>query len=767
MIGASVKRVEDRRLLTGSGRYVADLARPHMLHAVVLRSPHAHARITRIDTSRARAMPGVADCITFADVRAVTPIPMRMCAREAFLPYLQRPLAAEKVRYVGEPVAVVLASSAYLAEDACEAIDVEYDLLPAVTDPDQALRAESAPIHERANVADDWTVAVGDVDASLREASHVVRQRFRVHRHTGVPIETRGLLAEYDRGRRRLTVWGETKVPHFNRRVLAELLGIEQDEIDFAGTDVGGGFGVRGEFYPEDFLVPFLAMRTGRPVRWIEDRREHFLATNHSREQLFDVTVGARADGMLVGFDVRLVSDMGAYIRTHGALVAENSAAQFLGPYRVPGYRCRIACVVTNKTPVGTVRAPTVYGGSFARERALDLLAERLGIDPVALRARNLIRPDEMPYAVGTRNTGVPVVYDHGDFPKMLERAVDELGWSALKERVAAHNATAPETRLGASLACIVELSRFGPFESARVEVSPTGRVHVYTGATSLGQGHETTLAQVCADALGAPLDAITVHHGNTADLPYGMGTYASRFGVAAAAVHEAAVEVKARVLDVAASLLEASASDLVLDGGSVAVIGMPARQCSLREIARAASPYARKTSDGLAATHYFQVQQAAVSFGVHVAEVAVDTRTGVVTPRRYALACDVGRMVNPVIVEGQLVGGVAQGVGGALHEELVYDEGGQLLTTSFMDYLLPAATECPPIDVTVYEESATAPGASGIHGVGEAGTAGAGAVLAGAVADALGANGAITALPLTPVSVLSLLRAGRAAPAA
>jgi CO/xanthine dehydrogenase Mo-binding subunit len=759
LIGQAVKRVEDARLVTGNGRYVADLSRPHMLHAVVVRSPHAHARIRAIATDRALAMPGVVDCITFADIKDhARPIPMRLGVRDGLVPHLQLPLARDTVRYAGEPVAVLLAVDRYVAEDACQAVDVDYDPLPAMIDPDEAPKGE------------DWTINVGDVDSAFREAAHVLREGFHIQRHTGVPMETRGLLAEFDRGRRQLTVWGPTKVPYFNRRVLAEMLRLEEDQIRFIEPDVGGGFGVRGEFYPEDFLVPFLAIRTGRPVRWIEERREHFLTANHSREQRWEVTVAARADGTLIGFDVHLVSDMGAYIRTHGALVAENSAAQFPGPYRVPNFRCRIACAMTNKTPVGTYRAPAVYGSAFARERALDLLAERLRLDPVELRARNLVRPEDMPYAVGTRNSGAPVVYDHGAFPQILRQTLDKIGWSQMRQRFAALNAGEPAVRFGVGLACLVELSRFGPFESARVEVSPGGRVHVYTGATSLGQGHETTLAQVCADALQVPFEDVTVHHGDTADLPYAMGTYASRFGVAAAAVYEAASQVKAKVLEASAAFLEVSQSDLVLKDGRVSVVGMPDRGCSVRELARAMSPVPPRPgmpagplaprAGTLEALHHFKVQRPAVSFSVHIAVVAVDTRTGVVTPQRYVLGCDVGRIVNPMIVEGQLVGGVAQGVGGALAEELVYAENGQLLTATLMDYALPNANDVPAMDVVPYEGEAESPGVQGVHGVGELATAGAGAAVASAVADALRGRAAdVTALPLKPATIRTLLR--------
>jgi CO/xanthine dehydrogenase Mo-binding subunit len=758
LIGQAVKRVEDARLVTGAGRYVADLSRPHMLHAVVIRSPHAHAHIRGIATGRARAMPGVVDVITFDDVRDhARPIPMRLGVRDALTPHLQMPLARDVVRYVGEPVAVLVAVDRYAAEDACEAVEVDYNPLPAAIDPDAAPSGE------------DWTITVGDVDDAFRGAAHVVRERFYVHRHTGVPLETRGLLAEFDRGRRTLTVWGPTKVPYFNRRVLAGMLRLEEDQVRFIEGDVGGGFGVRGEFYPEDFLVPFLAVRTGRPVRWIEERREHFLTANHSREQRWDVTVAARADGTLIGFDVRLVSDMGAYIRTHGALVAENSAAQFPGPYRVPSFRCRITCAMTNKTPVGTYRAPAVYGSAFARERIMDLLAARLGLDPAELRARNLVRPEDMPYSVGTQNSGAPVVYHHGAFPQILRQTLEKVGWAQMRQRFAALNADESSLRYGLGFACILELSRFGPFESARVEVSPTGRVNVYTGATSLGQGHETTLAQVCADALAVPFHDITVHHGDTADLPYAMGTYASRFGVAAAAVYEAASEVKAKILAASAELLEVDESDLVMKDGRVSVVGMPERGCTVRELARATSPVPPRPgapagplasrAGTLQALHLFKVQRPAVSFSVHMAVVTVDTRTGLVTPQRYIIGCDVGRIVNPTIVEGQLVGGVAQGIAGALAEELVYAENGQLLTATLMDYALPNANDVPAMDVVPYEGEAESPGVQGVHGVGELATAGAGAAVASAVADALRGRAAdVTSLPLKPPAILSLL---------
>jgi aerobic carbon-monoxide dehydrogenase large subunit len=766
MIGARELRREDGRLLTGCGRYLADIARPGMAHAVVVRSPHAHARIRAIDTRAARSLPGVLDCITEADVRELArPIPIRINARPALEPHLQRPLAAEVVRYVGEPVAVVVAADAYLAEDAAEAVRVEYEPLPAAVDAVAVLEGR-APAGA---VADRWTIAVGDVEAAFRGASLVVRERFRVHRHTGVPIETRGLLAEWDPGRDRLTVWGPTKVPYFNRRVLAAMLQIDEDRIRFIEPDVGGGFGVRGEFYPEDFLVPFLAMRCRRPVRWVEDRREHFLAANHSREQVWDVAGATDDDGHLVGFDVRLVTDMGAYIRTHGALLSENAAAQFPGPYRIPNYRCDAVCVLTNKTPVGTLRAPTVYGASFARERMLDRLAAALGMDPIEIRFRNLVTPAEMPYAVGTVNAGIPLVYPPSDYPALFRQSLELVEVDALRRAVSEHNARGGVVRLGFGLMAMVELSTVGPFESAKVEIGPTGRVHVYTGATSLGQGHETTLAQVCAEVLGVPLDAIEVHHGDTRDLPYGQGTYASRFGVAARAVHDAASEVREQLLRLGAGLLEADPADVVLAGGRLGVKGAPDHGYSLADLARAVAPLApsqasatgRVAATELRATAYHRVHRPAVSFAVHAALVAVDTATGHVTPRKYCVVADVGCMVNPMIVEGQLVGGIVQGIGGSIYEELVYAPDGQILTTTLMDYLLPSACEVPEIAVFPQEDTHAGSAVTAVHGVGEAGTAGTAAALTAAVEDALRPwDVSLVELPLSPERLLAPLRA-------
>ena len=762
-IGSRRLRVEDPRLLTGGGRYVADIRYPGALSAVIVRSPHAHARIVGIDLGRARALPGVVHCTSG---REMTPapgvIPMRMAGRPELNRYLQPPIAADVVRYVGEPVAVVVASDPYVAEDARDLVEVTYEPLAPVVDAVRAMQPDAPRLFPEGNVASTWAIDLGDVERALAAASHVFRRTLHVGRDTGMTMETRGVLADWEEGSGTLTVWGVTKVPYFNRRVLADLMGLGEDQIHFIEGDVGGGFGSRGEFYPEDFLVPFLARRLRRPVRWIEDRREHFLSINHSRQQHWDLAIGCDRDGRLLAIDAAFVNDMGAYIRTHGTMVPSSSAAHVPGPYHVEHYRCRVSCVMTNKTPTGTMRAPGLYEAGFVRERAFDLLADELGLDPVEIRRRNLIRADQMPYRVGAASASVPVVFDSGDFPSILERGLRRADYPSLLARCRASAAAGP-VRLGVGLACFAEPSGRGPFESARVELTLSGKIHVYTGAGTQGQGQATTLAQICADALDAPEGDIVVHLGDTRLMPYGEGTYASRTTVnAGSAIHKAALRVRDKVVRAAAAHLEVSPADLVVKEGRVAVSGFPERGLAFREIARLVVPPAAPLGPDLVAPldalEYHRTSEMTFAFSVHVALVSVDVETGAVTPLRYVLVCDVGRAINPLIVDGQLVGGVVHGLGGALLEELVYDETGQLLTTTLMDYLVPSAGDCPDIDVQILEEGGVTSNPLGVKGVGESGTSGAGAAVANAVAHALGAGTDIRAVPLSPRRLFAVL---------
>lgn len=774
IIGASVKRKEDPRLLTGRGRYVADIALPHMLHAAVVRSQHAHAVIEDIECGRARALRGVALVATASDLDHAPAIPIRLGRRPSLEPFLQRPLARQRVRYVGEPVALVVAADRYVAEEAADLVQVRYAPLPAVATAAQALDARAPVLHEgtSGNEAARLQTTVGDPEPALHAAEIRIRQRLSIQRHTGVPMETRGVLAAYDAGTGTLTVWGPTKVPHFNRAVLSDLLGVPAHRIHFVEPDVGGGFGVRGEFYPEDFLIPWAARRLGRPVRWIEDRLEHLLAANHSRQQTHEVELGATRAGRIVALVDRVTVDMGAYLRTHGLTVPELTAAMLPGPYRIPHYRCDVSCVLTNKTPTGTYRSPGRYEATFVRERMMDLLARTLGIDPIEIRRRNLLTPDAMPYHAGTTTLGHPTVYDTGDYASALDAALRAADYPRLRTYQAEQRARG--RHLGIGVACVLEKAGLGPWEMARVEIDASGAAVVYTGLASVGQGIETILAQICADELRLSVDDITVVHGDTDRVPYGIGAFASRGTVVAGgAVLLAARAVREKVFEWAARILEVAPTDLVLDRGRVSVRGVPARAVTLKEVAAAAEPTRALplgAEPGLAATRFFQVSDLTYPYGTHIAVVEVDPDTGQVALRRYAIAYDVGRAINPMLVEGQIVGGLAQGIGGALLEELAYDAEGQILSTTFMDYLLPTATDMPDtLSVRILEETPSPLNPLGVKGVGEGGTAGAGAAIANAVADALRPWGVeVTALPLSPdrvlASIMQAKRAGRAA---
>jgi aerobic carbon-monoxide dehydrogenase large subunit len=661
-------------------------------------------------------------------------------------------------------VAAVLADDRYRAEDALDHVRVDYEPLPALVDA-RAAAAPGAPRlfeSEPTNVVAAYTVACGDAERALAEADLVLRETFEVQRHTAVPMETRGVLAEWDAGRGVLSLWGMTKVPHINRRIIADHAGLPEHRVHFLSTDVGGAFGVRGEVYPEDVLAALLAMRTGRPVRWIEDRREHLQAANHSREQRHEIAVGLRRDGTILAVHDRFWNDMGAYVRTHGATAPNNTAAYIPGPYRVPHYRADVTCVVTNKTPAGTYRAPGRFEAAFVRERVVDMAARALELDPAEIRRRNFISAGEMPYNLGTTTHGSTVVYDSGDFPRLFAWALDRVGYDAL--RAAQVEARRAGRHVGVGLAYVVEKSGLGPWESARVTVDATGAVVVHTGITSVGQGVETVFAQVCADVLGVRYEDVTVRHGDTDALPDSVGTYGSRGTVLGGnAVLGAAERVRDKILAVAARELEAHPADLELGEGGVHVRGVTDRALTLREVARAAGAgraLAAGGEPGLEALHYYAQSTMTYGHGVHVAMVEVDGDTGAVRVLRYALVHDIGRAINPMLVEGQLLGGLAQGLGAALHEELVYDDAGQLVAGTLMEYHVPVAADMPPVDVCVREEDRSPTNRLGVKGAGEDGIVAAGAAVANAVADALAPLGVeIRALPLRPSRLRELIR--------
>ncbi len=751
-LGARAPRKEDHRLLTGRGRFGSDVQRTKMLHARVIRSSVAHASGLSVDTSAARALPGVVDVVTAADLPGDLSIPVRLKVQDIDLTeHLQPVLAGSTVRYVGEPVAVVLAEDAYLAEDAAELVTVEF-----AREEDVAIDAVQG-----GTVAADFTLGYGDIDAAFAEAAHVVGLTFDVGRHTAVPMEPRSLVVDIDPPATSIEIFGATKVPVFNQTTLAGMLGWDPAAIRMHAVDAGGGFGVRGEFYPEDFLIPWLAIRSRRPVSWIEDRAEHLVAVNHSRQQHHRIEVALTDDGTILGLRDDVVHDNGAYARTHGIIVPELTLAMLPGPYRVPAYEGRARAVLTNKTPCGTYRAPGRFEGTTVREQLIDLAADRIGIDRVELRRRNLLRSDELPHRRPVNTLGTDVVLDAGDYGGLLDKAlarVRELGWQREVD-----SARAAGRAVGLGVVMFLEKSGLGPHETADVEVTRSGRVRVHSGGTSLGQGIETALAQVVADQLPVDLDRVDVVNGDTLLQPFGTGSWASRSTVLAGnAVQGAGREVAARMVELTSRMLEVSPDDLELVPGAVQVVGVPGSSATYTEIAAAAQPGSRYLEDGeaagLSARYRFSIDHMTYPYGAHVAVVEIDPGTGGVKVLRYLVAYEVGRAVNPALVEDQLRGGVAQGVGGALFEEFSYDENGQPLSATFMDYLMPTAVETPEVELVVCEDSPATTNPLGVRGAGEGGLTAAGAALVTAVRDALGGV-TVSALPMTPDRVLEMMQ--------
>lgn len=749
-IGRDVPRKEDPRLLRGLGRFGDDVRRPGQLWGRVVRSPLAHGELRGVDTAAARAMDGVMTVVTAADLPDDLAIPVRLAVQGIDLgEYLQPVLAADRVRYVGEPVAVVAATDPYLAEDAAELVQPDIAELPPAVDA------------EHGTTAADLELGFGDVDAAFAAAAHVVEVELAVGRHSAVPLEPRTLLADVDPSTGALDIFGMTKVPVYNQGVLAGMLGIDETLVRVHACDAGGGFGVRGEFYPEDFLVPWLARTLRRPVKWTEDRAEHLVAVNHSREQRHRVRAAIDSDARILGLDADVLHDNGAYCRTHGIIVPELTVAMLPGPYRVPAYRGRIRVALTNKTPCGTYRAPGRFEGSVVREQLLDVAADQLGIDRVELRRRNLLEPAELPHRRAMSTLGTDVVLDAGDYPGLLDKALRrsrDLAYPAEVERLRAEG-----KRAGLGVAMFLEKSGLGPYDTADVTVTRTGAILVHSGGTSLGQGIETVLSQIAADVFDVDPAVVTVVNGDTVLQPFGGGSWASRSTVVSgSAVHAGAAALRERVLQVAERMLEAAPEDLEVRDGAVGVVGARDSRVTLADVARACMPGSRYlTADepaGLTARRRFEVDHMTYPYGVHVAVVSVDEGTEAVRVLRYLVAYEVGRAINPTMVAGQLRGGVAQGVGGALLEELGYDDAGQPQAVSFMDYQQPTAAEIPKIDVLVAEDAPSAGNPLGVKGAGEGGLAAAGAALASAVRDALGVDGSVRRLPMTATRVRNLV---------
>jgi aerobic carbon-monoxide dehydrogenase large subunit len=767
-IGASVERLEDPPLVTGRGRFAGDVSFPHQLHMRVVRSSYAHGRLMDIDTTQARALPGVVAVWTAADIVELSPIDFREGPIEKLAPFRQPVLAVDFVRYVGEPVAVVFATDPYVAEDAADLVDVSIDELEPVIDAALSAREFAEGLSTEPTVCRQ---GYGDIAAAFSDAAAVVELDLSVGRHSGVPLETRGAIGRYDAARDVLELHGAAKVPHKNRESLARMLGRSTAAIHLYESHVGGGFGVRGEIYPEDMLVLVAAMRLGRPVKWLEDRREHMIAANHSRQQRHRIRAAVDATGRLLGIDDDFFHDQGAYIRTHGTRVADTTCGILPGPYRLPHFRVNGHFRLTNKTPAATYRSPGRYESNFVRELLMDAIARKIRISRIEVRRRNLISVDEMPYERPLVALGDEVVLDSGDYEGLLDQALARCEWDKLERNVHARRLAGELVGLG--IAMYVEKSGLGPVDGARVNVHTSGEVEVITGGASVGQGFETVIAQVCAETLGVDYRRVRVIHGRTDRIEFGIGAHATRATVMTAnATAVAAAKVRAKALDMAAQLLQSDAANLDIVNGNVVRLDGTGGVIGLGDIAHHLRPVSSTRGErepGLAAEGWFTTDHMTYPYGVQIAQVRIDPGTGGVKIEKMLIAFDIGRAINPMLVRGQIVGGFVQGLGGALFEEFQYDERGQPLSVTFADYLIPTASDVPVIDVLVTEDAPSTCNPLGIKGAGEGGVAAVGAVIASAVDDALGGSGLITQLPIRPQTLKAIIDAGvarRASPA-
>jgi len=740
VIGQPIARTEDLRFVTGSGQFVGDMKREKMLHAVILRSGVAHGRIRNLDASSARAIEGVHAVITAAEIGATIPlILLRLANLPEYRPYLQPVIAREKVRYVGEPIAVVVANTQALAEDALDSIALDIDPLPALPDRAFAARDETLLFEESGtNRALRYAVSFGDADAAFAKAEYTRRETFRCHRLTGLPLETRGLIAEWDVAKNKLAVFGATKVLFFNRRILAPMLGVAETDIDMIEVDVGGGFGVRGEFYPEDFLIPFAARHVGRPVKWIEDRREHLTATNHSRDVECEVEIACMRDGTILGLRGHILSDMGAYIRTNGGVVPAK-AAQFLpGPYRIRDVAITVEVLMTSKTPVGTMRAPGRFEANFFRERLLDMVAQDLGLDPMDFRRKNLITEAEMPFYSGKLVPYEPETeFDTGDYHAAFERALSEIGWS---EKKSLQGRLVNGRYHGLAAVPFIESSGSGK-ENARIVIEEDGSVSVYVGSSVLGQGLETTLAQVAAETLKCPFSQVRILHGSTTYVTEGFGTFASRsMVVGGSAVMDGCNNLLAAIRAAATERLAFSNEEIVISNGMVRA---GEKTWTFADFA------------GLEVAGTFATTIRTYSYGAHACHLAVDPRTGRVEILDYVAIEDIGRAINPEVVHGQAIGALVQGLGGVFLDHLIYDADGQLLNTSLAEYLVPVASDFPNVRAITLELRRSKTNPLGAKGAGEGGIVAVAATVANAVAAALRPLGVeVRHLPLSPAAI-------------
>lgn len=771
LMGDDPRRNEDERLLTGVALFVDDVHLDGMLHAAFVRSDHAHARLRGVDLSSALAHPGVVAAWAADDLGdywapgplLVSPPPIE---RLTFRSATQVPLAKDKIRHVGEPIAMIVARSRYEAEDAAALVVVDVEPLPGIGRTEDSLAEDAPRIHEQfdSNLAAHVVQSKGSFDAAAAGAALRLRRRFRLDRGASAPIENRGIVAKWDGRAGELTMWDTTQAPIPIRNGLAAMLGLPETQVRVIAPFIGGGFGPKiMMFYPEEVLLPWAAMQLGRPVKWIEDRQESFFATTQERDQIHDAEIALDADGHILGIRDSFLCDTGAY-NPYGLTVPINSQCTLLGQYRVPNYESEFRLVFTNKPIVTPVRGAGRQHGVFVMERLLDLAAAELGLDPAEIRRRNLLAPDDFPHNHEILYQDfAPLVYDSGDYEPALDRALEVIGWEEFR------TTTQPAMRaagrhVGIGLVCYVEGTGIGPYEGARVSVRSDGRISLVTGVGTQGQGHFTSFAQLAAGPLGLTAADVDVVTGDTSKFSWGTGTFASRGAVVAGnACHAAALAVREKVLALGADVLGADAGELEISNGAVHVRSDRARRVALAELARRANPLRGAvkpgTEPGLEATAYFGPERGATASGVHAMILEVDPETAMLEVLRYVVVHDCGTVINPMIVDGQIHGGVAHGIGNAFYEELVFDEGGQLLNASFMDYLLPTATDVPAIE-TDHLCTPSPLNPLGIKGVGEAGAIPVAALFAQAIENALG-DGApeILEMPLSPNRLYELLR--------
>ncbi|HET7026227.1 MAG TPA: xanthine dehydrogenase family protein molybdopterin-binding subunit [Candidatus Limnocylindrales bacterium] len=779
VFGVPVKRVEDRRLLVGDGEYVDDVRQAGALHVAVVRSVYAHARIGEVRTAAAAAMPGV---VAVETARSLGPLngpfphptwfPPAKALQDIIHPKLRpeviRLLADDKVRYVGEPVAIVVATDPYLADDAARAVEVDYETLPVVVDPERAAEPGSPLLNDDwgDNLAAHFVVDKGDVEAAFERADRIVRQRIHLPRSTPTPIENRGVVAVPDRRSGGVTVWSASQQPHWLRDGLERVLGIPGDLIRVVAPDVGGGFGIKSMVYPEELIVPTVALRLDRTIRWTDTRSENFVAATHARDQIHDLEIALRADGTILGLRDRYFVDAGAS-NVECLVCPYNTAAHLPGAYRIPAMRLECLTVLTNKTPNAAARGAGRPEAVFAMEGILDAAADALELDRVELRRRNTLRADEMPYDQGIPyRDGVPEILDGGDYTACLDDAIAALDLGALRRPY--EEGARPGRLFGVGAASYIEGTGVGPYESALIRIQPSGRVIVTVGPPSQGQSHETTFAQICAEELGVRLEDVRIVQGDTLALPWGGGTIASRTAVVVGnAIAAASRGLREKVLRAAADLLEVAPGDVRIEDGRVSVVGSPSVGMPLGQLAARVAPGIGRLNEaigpGLDEYDGFQPPTVTYANGVHACAVEVDVETGSVEILKYVVVHDCGRLINPMVVEGQIMGGVTQGLGMALFEELVYDDDGQLLNGSLMDYGIPRATDMPPIEVH-HRETPSDRNPLGIKGVGEAGAIPVPAAVISAVGAALRTVGAeLRTVPVTPARVLDALDAASA----